>query len=228
MTMIISCKRLLAPYADLLEPLQKRSRLDVRMVGSDDDHQDSVASSSSFACGIDGRRRQHLEDFQEYAPEQPAEKRLRLGGGFLGPPAEGGGTAELGANGAGDREVAIRGWAEATVRSLQNCPSTEEASQRCVRILSDFEAEVQQVALREGDVTEAASESALQSLQHTKKVLMRAVHHLAQRCRQLEANSAEADELKDALEKSQGTQRRLAHANEMLKEHLRLYVDGRM
>merc|ERR1719458_1275588 len=156
MTMIISCKRLLAPYADVLGPLQKRSRLDVQRLGAEED---SFASSCGFASGLESRRRQHLDDFQEFAPEQPAEKRLRLNGGFMGPPTDGGGSADLGANGAGDREVAIRGWAEALVRSLQNCPSTEEAAQRCTQVLSDFESEVQQVTRREGDVTEA-SESA--------------------------------------------------------------------
>lgn len=224
MTMIVDthCKRFLAPYADLLEPMQKR----VRMDGC----QDSFASSSALSCGLEAaaaeplecRRHEGLHDFQDFAPEQPAEKRIRLEGAF-GPAA---GGADLGAHGVGDGEVALRGWAEALVRSLQNCPSTEEATQRSVRILRDLVGEVQQGSLREGDVTEAASEGALQSLQQTKKVLMRAVNHLAQRCRELQASAGEADELREALERSQEEKRRMNHANEMLKGHLRLYMDG--
>lgn len=227
MTMIINthCKRLLAPYADLLEPIHKRRCVDMRSVGSEDFLQDGFVSSSAFACaeaaaeGSLDRRRPSLQDLQEFAPDLPAEKRMRLDAGLACP-------SDLGSTGAGDQEVAIRGWAEALVRSLQNCPSTEEATQRSARILRDFESEVKQSAIAEGDVVEAASEGALQSMQQTKKVLMRAVHHLAQRCRELQASAGEAEELKEALDRTQEEKRRMAHANELLKGHLRLYVDG--
>jgi len=216
--MIVSCKRLLEPYADLLEPINKRNRSGML-------DEDSGMSSS---CAVEARRRQQVEDIQEFFLEQPAEKRLRANGEFLGANDSSASSTGVdpGSSGIGsDRELMIRGWAETVVRSLQGCPSVEEAVQRCARLLSDFEGDVQQAMQRE-EVAESAE--SIQCLQHTKRVLMRAVHHLAQRCRSIEASTGEVDELRDELEKSQDAQRRLAHANEMLKGHLRLYLDGRM
>jgi len=224
MALAISCKRLLAPYADLLEPLQKRGRLDLCRLGAEDP-QDGFSVSS---CGIPGVgfRRRHSEDFQEFAAE-PAEKRPRLHEGWCG-----GVEGELGgiACSSNRRRLEIQSWAEDLVRSLQGCSSTEEAVQRTVRVLLDVEAEAQQAASaeREGDVSEASAEGVVQNLQQTKKVLMRAVHHLAQRCRTLEASSAGVDGLRDELERSQESERRLRSANELLREHLRLHLDGRM
>lgn len=242
--MIVACKRLLAPYADLLEPYQKRTRLDAHMAGPEEDSgSDGCATvepypkrsrldalmagaeeepwsdgcASATRCQPPGieRRRQALEDFQEASPEQPSEKRLRTGEHFAGSPG-----APLGSGGE-NREVAIHRWAEDIVKALLGCPSVEEAVLRCARALSQFDVESREAALRGVDV----GEEGVQSLQHTKAVLMRAVNHLAQRCRQNEAAVGEADALREELEKAREAQSRLAHHNEMLKHHLRLELD---
>mmetsp|Transcript_43699 Transcript_43699/g.121537 ORF Transcript_43699/g.121537 Transcript_43699/m.121537 type:complete len:218 (+) Transcript_43699:122-775(+) len=216
--MIVGCKRLLAPYADLLEPYQKRSRLDAHMAGPEEEPgHEGYASASCPSPVIDQRRRQVLDDFQDLSSEQPAEKRLRLGDHFAG----GLPGASLGGNGVDNRDVAIRRWAEDIVKALHGCPSVEEAVHRCARALSNFDAEAREAALREMD----SGEESVQSLQYTKKVLMRAVSHLAQRCRQNEAAVGEADALREELEKAREAQSRLAHHNEMLKHHLRLELD---
>jgi len=213
--MIVGCKRLLAQYADLLEPLQKRGRMDTHMAGPEEDvGQDACSSSGCFSPGgADYRRRQSMDEFQDLSSEQPAEKRPRSGDHFPG--------AASGA-GADNRDISIRRVAEDIVKALHGCPSVDEALARCGRVLAAFEADVKEAALREVD----CGEESVQSLQYTKKVLMRAVSHLAQRCRQNEAAAGEADALKEELEKSREASRRLAHHNEMLKCHLRLHIDG--
>jgi len=189
------------------------------MAGPEDElAQEAFASSGSYTtAGVEARRRNDLEHLQEFCSEQPTDKRPRLQGDFLDGDAAGAG--------AGSREAALHGWSEELVRTLHGCPSVEEAAQRCARVLAAFEVDVRQAALREGDAREGGPES-VQSLQHTKKVLMRAVNHLAQRCRQAEAGAAEVDSLKEELEKSKEGQRRLQHHNEMLQCHLKLHLDS--
>jgi len=234
--MVVGCKRLLAPYADLLGPLQKRGRMDAHMAGPEDDlaqAQEAFASSGSYAAGLDAiRRRQHLDDLQEFCAEQPSDKRPRIQGDFLAALAAAVGDGSGGAASASEGDSAgsagscstQRGWSEELVRTLHGCPSVEEAIRRCGRVLADFEAEVRQTR-READAGEAGQES-VKDLQHTKKVLMRAVNHLAQRCRQNEACVAEVDTLKEELERSKEAQRRLQHHNEMLQLHLKVHLDS--
>jgi len=227
--MIVGCKRLLAPYADLLGPLQKRGRTDTYMAGPEDEPvQEAFSSCGSYAAaaGMDARRRQHLEVLQEFCAEQPSDKRPRLQGDYSG---ENLGGAALGsegdAAGSSSRDGALRGWSEEMVRTLHGCPSVEEATRRCARVLADFEVDVRQAAHREADSSEGGQET-VQSLQHTKKVLMRAVNHLAQRCRQAEACAADVDSLKEELEKSKEAQRRVQHHNDLLQCHLKLHLDS--
>merc|ERR1719265_2761718 len=63
-----------------------------------------------------------------------------------------------------------------------------------------------------------------QTTQPSSKVLMRAVYHLAERCKRLKASSEERAVLQQQLEQSQMDQRRLAHSNEMLQSHLKLHL----
>lgn len=220
----------MAPYADLLGPLQKRGRTDAYMAPEDcfspsspTGSSGSGGAASSLAEETAARRRQVQEVLQEFCAEQPEVKRLRLGDDHL--------MSEAGASAAGVtseeesscREAAVRQWSEELVRALQGCPSVQEASQRCARVLTAFEADVRQAAAREAE--DAGTES-VQTLQQTKKVLMRAVHHLAQRCRQAEACAAEAEGLKEELDKSKDAHRRLAHHNDLLQCHLKLHLDS--
>lgn len=230
---VVGCKRLLAPYADLLGPLQKRGRTDnTYMAGPEDEPvQEAFASSSGSyaASGLEARRRQHLDVLQEFCAEQPSDKRPRLQGDYLG---EGLGSGSSGSDGnaarATSREAAVKVFSEEMVRTLQGCPSVEEAAQRCARVLAAFEVDVRQAAHREADAGEAGDggQESVQSLQHTKKVLMRAVNHLAQRCRHSQACATEVDSVKNELEMTKEAQRRLQHHNEMLQCHLKLHLDS--
>lgn len=231
--MIVSCKRLLGPYEDLLEPLHKRYRTEGPLAGPEE--------IPGYTCGLSAssveRRRHHLED----DCQGPAEKRLRVGShDFLertesscsGARADAGAGADSAREAREAREAGIHTWAEDIVKALHGCPSVEEAIQRCARSLGDFESEVRQKALAEAEDSKergaedsGRSESG-QSLQHTNKVLMRAVHHLAERCRRQEASASEADELRQALEQAQDRERRLQHANEVLQGHLKLHLDS--
>mmetsp|Transcript_37767 Transcript_37767/g.106752 ORF Transcript_37767/g.106752 Transcript_37767/m.106752 type:complete len:242 (+) Transcript_37767:103-828(+) len=232
--MIISCKRPVT-IEELLEPLRKRYRLDGPLLESEEDlvkDPDFAAAAAAAAGSLVDDRRRKLDDGQE-----PADKRLRTWCRASGDGPEAGAGGDGGGASSGcDREATIRHWAEAVIRELHGCPSVEAASQRCVRTLAQFEAEVRQAAFREA--TPAAHEprqdedddaplpnSDLQGLHHTNKVLMRAVHHLAERCRRFEANAAEVDTLKQALEQSQEARQRLAHSNEVLQGHLKLHLD---
>merc|ERR1712110_13607 len=87
----------------------------------------------------------------------------------------------------------------------------------------------------EGNVSSQAhahkhnGESCDVTLPYENKILKRAVLHLADRYRRMEANVSakvqEAAMLQHALEQSQEVQRRLAHSNEMLQGHLRLQMN---
>mmetsp|Transcript_9319 Transcript_9319/g.21918 ORF Transcript_9319/g.21918 Transcript_9319/m.21918 type:complete len:222 (+) Transcript_9319:91-756(+) len=219
--MLLSCKRVPTYHELLLEPLWKRCRLDGPIPEPDD--------SSGAACSSDldphaigavlDRRRSQIDDLQE----EPTCKRFRTGD-IAGP----------------HEDATIRGWAEEIVRALHGCPSVEEAAQRCSRALVEFSAEVRQAALREAEPVpgveqappemrpeeERTPEGQTQSLQHTNKVLMRAVHHLAERCRKMEAAAAEVPALQQALEQSQEVQRRLVHSNEVLQEHIKVHLNA--
>lgn len=217
---------------DFLEPLFKRCRLDVCMTGPEDWHAQDQASFASAAAAVaadlDRRRCLQMDDLQE-----PAMKRLRGLSAASDAAASSVGAAasqEAQASGNGGREASIRVWTEALVRTLQGCPSVEEAMHRCSGALLEFEAEVRQTALREADAAAAEEdrpqECSPQNLQHTNRVLMRAVHHLAERCRRLEAGTAETPALRQALEQSQEAQRRLSHSNQVLQEHLKVHLNG--
>jgi len=187
----------------------------------------AAALASASACGIDGgngRRSRGSNDIDD-APQEPVEKRHRVG---CGPSSlDGPGGVSTG-TGSSTREEATRGWAQAIVKALHGCPSVEEASKRCARVLEEFEAEVRQATLNEVEQApppssdEQAPQEGSQELKHTSRILMRAVHHLAERCRRLEAGNEEMTMLRQALEQSQAEQRRLQHSNEVLQSHLRL------
>merc|ERR1712014_73882 len=117
-------------------------------------------------------------------------------------------------------------------KSLHGCPSVEQAAQRCAAVLSEFETEVRQMVLREAEQARATNSEEASSnqsrLQHTNKVLLRAVHHLAERCRRMEDGSREEElqSLRQALEQAQDAQRRLQHSNEVLQEHIKIHLNS--
>jgi len=226
------------PYADLFEPLQKRGRLDARMDGSSGELGAETTSSASTASnGVCLGNLPHSNSngggLCDLSLEQPAEKRIRTEGAFgsTGEASDDGSSFEAGQ---GVDEAAVRGWAENIVRALHGCPSIEEAGRRCVDALTSFGGEVRNATLHEAEVEAASHEAeaaeaapdSIEHLQHTKRVLMRAVNHLAQRCRQAEASVSEIDSVREELERSRDAQRRLAHHNEMLQGHLRLHLDS--
>lgn len=203
--------------------------------------------------GLVGRDGEGLPSPRELPGCAAAQKRPRLLIGELGASVGDGVVAEGGAcarGGGPGREVALRAWAEAMVRALHGCPSIDAAMQRCTRLLSDVDAEARQAALlehsereqavvAEREAAEAATSEArggrdgeerppdtIQGLVHTKGVLMRAVHHLAERCRRLEASDKEVAVLTQALQQAEEAKRRLAHSNEVLQGHLRLHLDS--
>jgi len=224
-------------YEELLEPLWKRYRLDAPLpeppqdepTGSPWDVDDSsgTAGSGCFDSSPE-RRRPTLDDAQE-----PSFKRYRDGPHEdVGSPRGSCGSVDVGR---GQREEAsLRGWAEEIVRTLDGCPSAEEAIQRCASTLSEYSREVRQAAVREGEVEASspevaprrACEGSTQSLQHTNKILMRAIHHLAQRCKQMEAAASEVPSMQQALEQAHEVQRRLQHSNEVLQEHLKVHLNS--
>jgi len=237
--MIIGVKR--PPVIEELHDphLSKRYRLDTSLDlhpwASADDVLAAVASASGAT-----RARSSLDDVPS---PPPPEKRLRLNSPSLerSPAGEDCTALEGGGGGRHDdnsAETSIREWAEVVVKALHGCPSVDEAAQRCREVLARFGAEVrEQVALREAEASrEAAAARAAQaqpssederttegSQGATARVLMRAVHHLADRCRRLEAGNSETEMLRQALEQSQEAQKRLQHSNEVLQAHLRLH-----
>merc|ERR1712137_734429 len=132
-----------------------------------------------------------------------------------------------------DREPTIRKAAETVVRFLHDSSSVDDALQRGVRALNEFEAEVRHAAAHDisGEVPDSEvfggeeRPAAPSAPQVTNKVLMRAVHHLAERCRRLDAGASEVESLRQELEQSRETQQRLAHSNEVLQEHLKIHLN---
>mmetsp|Transcript_83492 Transcript_83492/g.232950 ORF Transcript_83492/g.232950 Transcript_83492/m.232950 type:complete len:273 (-) Transcript_83492:85-903(-) len=265
-TMIAGSKRMCAlEELLLLDPhLAKRCRLDGRIPGFDDDsaagcEQAAAALASAASASIaastpggavgSGLRRQHdLDDESELDAGPAAVKRLRQ---MVADVASGDGASSAssatpphGPGGVGDCDgeapapSVVEAWAEVLVRDLQDCPSREEALQRCRKALGDFREDVRGAVLREletrpdsepraaGD--DRGSDENDQGAQHTNGVLRRAVYHLMERCRRLESEPVvqEMATLRQALEQSQETQHRLARSNEVLQSHLRLHIDG--
>mmetsp|Transcript_36415 Transcript_36415/g.79653 ORF Transcript_36415/g.79653 Transcript_36415/m.79653 type:complete len:255 (+) Transcript_36415:97-861(+) len=243
MTMIIGCKRLLEEY--LADPLAAKRCRQYALPGDADDGVDGgcpapawSSQEAGFAAGLAAavdalEKRGHSID--ELGSE-PADKRLRLHAGTASAgsssiAAEASAT-DGGSDSVGVDPAAVRTWAEVVVRALHGSPSIEDATQRCARVLAEYGEEVRQTALREVEPVherrpceDEHKQDGTQGLQHTNRVLMRAVHHLAERCRRLEAAPQEAAALQQALEQSQEAQRRLAHSNEVLQGHLKVQLD---
>ncbi|CAE7406587.1 Pxmp2 [Symbiodinium natans] len=227
--MLLSCKRPLTTE-ELLEPLFKRSRHDVLM--GPEEHA-LVAAQEAAGCDADfveaaaaaaveeAEYRRMPDDVQD----QPALKRLR---GMI----EGPSTAAAPSSEGMSKEALVRHWAEDVVKSLHGCPSVEQAVQRCSAALTDFESQVRSATMREAEQlreemrANSVEEATCSRLQHTNKVLLKAVHHLAGRCRKLEGSSSEVQSLRQALEQSQETQRRLQHSNQVLQEHLKVHLNA--
>jgi cell division protein FtsB len=214
------------PFEDC-DPLTKRLRRDIALFATEDPEGFASWDGQDLPepC-IDLRRCCH-EDMLE-----PPEKRLRIGASSSeaeGSSAEGSGVQE--SSGDAEEDSAAKGWAEAIVRELQGCPSVVEANSRCTQMLSEFEEVIRQQRLREADTQDAQEEQSkeerMQRLQHTNRVLLRAVHQLGKRCTRLEAGTDEMTALRTALEQTQEQVRRLTHSNEMLQGHLRVQMDGR-
>jgi len=152
------------------------------------------------------------------------------------------------------REVRLRGWAEEVVKSLHGCPSVEEALGRCVQVLEKVDAGAREAAsksIMQEQATAAAVQAAeaaavaersaaraspnpqagddqraLERLQFTNGVLMRAVHNLQSRCRKAEASACESTSLHAALENAEHQVRRLTSSTEVLQSHLKAHLDG--
>mmetsp|Transcript_73684 Transcript_73684/g.117234 ORF Transcript_73684/g.117234 Transcript_73684/m.117234 type:complete len:232 (-) Transcript_73684:89-784(-) len=225
--MLVSCKRPVTTE-ELLEPLFKRSRLhDVSMVEPDEASQ--VVLQEVSACDTDfvEAAAAAVEEAELRRPvdsqDEPALKRLRC-------MIEGSNTSAASSTDP-SKEAMVRSWAEALVKSLHGCPSVEQAVHRCGVALTDFGSEVRAAALREAEQTREEMrpntiEATCSRLQNTNKVLLRAVHHLAERCRRLEGSSGEVQSLRQALEQSQEVQRRLQHSNQVLQEHLKVHLNA--
>lgn len=250
--MIVGCKRQ-PSFEDLLGPWAKRYRLEALLAAElPEGHVDLSASASSdgvvtpaaaaaaavaaaaneaaaWPAVSHGERRLTLAH-----AEEPAEKRLRLGLDVRSGPdcVDSDGTAA-----SGPQAPDVRQWAEAVVGQLHGCPSVEEAAHRCERALTEFGAQVRGAAFREAspqqepepapdpcEGPDAASEAS-QGMP-ASRVLMRAVYHLAERCKRLESSNDEVAGLRRALAEAQEAQRRLAHSNEVLQGHLRVSLSG--
>lgn len=222
---------------ELLEPLHKRRRLDALLAGQDDFSPEQEAAGVLACSAAEKRVHSLLVD----ALQEHQDKRIRLcrdpSAAPFEPEAGGFPSSSSSCGDAGDpgpREAAIRSWADNIVGALQGCPSTEEAAQRCARALVEFEAEVRQSTLREAELSQERGAGAhedrqatpSEEMQHKNRVLMRAVNHLADRCRRLEQENSEKIALQQALDQAQEAQRRLHHANEVLQGHLKIHLDG--
>jgi hypothetical protein len=182
--------------------------------------------AAAVASSLESSDKLARESSTEHLPEEPAQKRLRVNES-----SPRNGSAEN-----SEREASTRSWAEDIIKALHGCPSVDEACQRCMRILTDMEAEVRQATLREAECESPSrsgngcsderpqQDGSFQSLQHTNRVLMRAVHHLADRCRRHEVGNEEMTMLRQELSKSKESERRLQHSNELLQHHLRLHL----
>lgn len=231
------CERMLS-VEEILEPFQKRRRLDALLACPEDSASEQDAIGALACSAAEKRVHSLLVD----ALQEHQDKRLRLGPlPSAADTEETGGFPSSNSSGcSGDpglREAAIRGWAENIACALQGCPSTEEAAQRCVRALVEFEAEVRQSTLREAELSQDArgrgasvdedmQATPSEEMQHKNRVLMRAVNHLAERCRRLEQENSEKAALETALEQAQEVQRRLHHANQVLQGHLKIHLDA--
>lgn len=228
--MIIGLKR--PSYFE--ELLSKRYRLDPVLELPEDVCSGSCPSSASvedvIAAAVASSVEKRRSCMEDSTPE-PAEKRLRLDGHQHIEGEDANGSSPNPA-----REDDLRRWSEAIVKALHSCPSVEEAVQRCISALTEVESEVRQATLREVEQTTPPhrDDDRPQNML-SNKVLLRAIHHLAERCRRYEGSKTSAspsatpsDEvamLRQQLEQSQAEQRRLAHSNEMLQGHLRLHLD---
>lgn len=214
-------------------------------VGAYDTPRNSAVSAPTTAISIRGLRRQHDDMDDDVADDvngrslpssSPAEKRLRRlmmeAADTTG--ATAGSTNDAAAAQGGCAELDVRAWSEKVVRSLHGCPSVEAALQRSSAVLGDLASEVRQATTREFDAAKqeaearAAAEEGNRSSeqQSMNRVLRRAVQHLAKRCSKLQADGAENESLRQALELAQDAQRRLKQSNEVLQAHLRLHLDG--
>lgn len=237
--MMVGCKRPISTE-DLLDPFMKRSRLhDVCMTGCEETacwSTSSDATAVSAACdaevvataaaAVAEAERRRLLPACDAQDDEPALKRLR--GMLQGECPSASAVPESTANNEGS--ACIQQWSEGLVKALHGSPSVEHAVERCAAVLSEFEAEVRQTALSQAEHAAPSSEDAscAQSIQPTKKVLLRAVYHLADRCRRLEGASREEEiqTLRQALDQSQDVQRRLQHSNEVLQEHIRIHFNS--
>eukprot|EP00928_Gymnodinium_smaydae_P044478 TRINITY_DN2966_c1_g4_i1.p1 TRINITY_DN2966_c1_g4~~TRINITY_DN2966_c1_g4_i1.p1 ORF type:complete len:267 (+),score=78.80 TRINITY_DN2966_c1_g4_i1:94-894(+) len=199
----------------------------------------SAASAASTISGAGDRRRPRscCDEGEQGDEEAELQDDKR-------PRTDCGGSSSASASASCDLNV--QAWSRTLVQALKGCPSLDEATTRCAGALADFEAEVREAALRDAaDASSFAFDEAargassgddcgaqealheeVQGLQHKNRVLMRAVHHLAERCRNLEARGSDVAELRQALEQSQEAQRRLTHSNEVLQGHLRVHLDS--
>lgn len=180
-----------------------------------------AAATAASSASSSGDRRRSCDTMDDSpSPGHPVEKRMRIDSGPLmtdTPSATPGSSFS---------------WAETVVKSLQGCPSVDEAVQRSSRVLTDMMAEVRQATLSEVELTveepppHSEDVQELTRVKDMNRILMRGVRQLAERCKRLEGQSEEAATLRQALEQSQDAQRRLQHSHQVLQGHLRLHMDS--
>lgn len=189
---------------------------------------EDLVKAALHVANFEGRSQQsRSSSCMEDTAQDCSVKRLRVAGPSAPDPCE------------DSSKEAIRRGAEATVRALKGCQSVEEAQQRAYFVLEEFQQEVRQATLneversppRETRSADSADERAPddgaaspQALQEKNRTLMRAVYHLAERCKRFEAGCKDMPALRKELEDSKEAQRRLQHANELLQSHLRLHL----
>lgn len=223
---------------DAFDPMLKRLRIEDVQLRADlerylrSDLEAGRLSVDGARIDIDSCRTDmdHVCSFHEDSND-PVAKRLRV----YEPASSSGGDHD-------DAQCpALEAWAEKVVRALHGCPSVQEAGQRCLRVLAEFRAETRQAAHEDAAAAYAQQEAEQQEaagdtrnteerLAHTNRVLMRAVHHLADRVKRAEASANgstdEVASLRALLEQADDEKRRLAHSNEMLKGHVRAHLQA--
>lgn len=233
--------------------ISKRCRLEALIAVAGDDNIASPAVAEALAVAVDPQgnaalseamasmcRRRHHEDTgvetdgDNQSDEDtllPAEKRLctRMMEAICGGSSDSG-FFESSAGSREPSEFDIRGWSQKVVYALHGCPSVEQALQRGTSVLSDFSTEIRKTviteseAVREEEIRRAVTNDEL--TRQMNSVFRRAIRHLAERCRLLEANGNEKEQLRQELENSQAAQRRLKHSNDLLQAHLRNALDS--
>mmetsp|Transcript_15175 Transcript_15175/g.34590 ORF Transcript_15175/g.34590 Transcript_15175/m.34590 type:complete len:215 (+) Transcript_15175:84-728(+) len=116
-------------------------------------------------------------------------------------------------------------WAQELVQRLQECPSSQAAESVCAHMLSAFHGQVKQEVLRQHQAQQQERER-MKSVQAANKVLLRALHALSRRHKELALQSQEIEKAAQwsarELARSQEALQASERTRESLQMHLRL------